>query len=281
MFQTHGRKVAITFTGGIDSTVLAYWFCENADRINFLSPTPQDPSVTQRTRIYLVLCHVDGQANFEEAYDLLRHHRVQLSDRYGKRFVFLSHVLKVPMPLWFSTNALKIEGYIPPELNVGLDHDRIRTHEDLGPDVYMDGRNAIIFSYLLSWCSITKIPTLLVGHQYEIQEWDKLDSYRCRSEDVGPAFLDRMNLLSECGFRFRTRIEAPFISARLSKYEIVKLGKDLGLDLGEETYSCLFYPPCGKCGQCVIRKKAFAIHMIEEKGDWSFGIPTPGQGKRS
>jgi sulfatase maturation enzyme AslB (radical SAM superfamily) len=58
--------------------------------------------------------------------------------------------------------------------------------------------------------------------------------------------------------RLRVRIHTPLI--RLSKAEIVKLGRELGLEFGL-THSC-YDPdaagqPCGQCDSCLLRRKGF------------------------
>ena len=61
------------------------------------------------------------------------------------------------------------------------------------------------------------------------------------------------------------RIHTPLI--RLSKADIVRLGRDLGLDFGL-TWSC-YDPlegarPCGACDSCLLRAKGFEEAGIED-----------------
>lgn len=264
MIQLHGRKVAFTFTGGVDSVVAIYHTLENDGKYKFL--TPMDFPPDYKTSVELILADLGGQANFPIANSLMALHKQALKERYGDKFEFTSTVIEVPMPSWTKdNNPLYKQNYIPPQDGGKTDYNNVRNHEDLGPGAYVDGRSAMLFTWILSYCSVQKIGLLITGHQYDVQEHDKLDSYRMRQEDVGSGFVDRMNLLNECGFRTRTRIEMPLMSNRLSKYEICKLGIELGIELGKTTYSCLFYPPCGKCGACVIREKAFAILRIKDE----------------
>jgi 7-cyano-7-deazaguanine synthase in queuosine biosynthesis len=253
MIQAHKRRVAITFSGGIDSTVLTYYFCEHQDDFKFLSPTPSPPDLKQD--VVLIQMEIGESANFVVCLRNMNIHLGELRGRYGDRFNFDLVAIKVPMPSW-SEKATDTIGYVP---NRHGDNPNQKTFTELGDDVHIDGRNALIFTWLLSWCSKENTDTLITGHQYEIYEWDELDCYRARTEDVGPAFIDRMNLLSEVGFKKRVRIVAPWLDMRLNKYEIVKAGRQLNIDLENTTYSCYFYPECGKCGNCIIRKKALAI----------------------
>ena len=65
--------------------------------------------------------------------------------------------------------------------------------------------------------------------------------------------------------RTRIKIHTPLI--RLSKADIVKLGRELGVDFGL-THSC-YDPdsqgrPCGACDSCLLRKKGFAEAGIKD-----------------
>ena len=59
------------------------------------------------------------------------------------------------------------------------------------------------------------------------------------------------------------KIEAPFV--RMTKAEIVKTGLELGVPY-ELTWSCYEggETPCGKCGTCIDRAKAFAANGAED-----------------
>jgi 7-cyano-7-deazaguanine synthase in queuosine biosynthesis len=258
MYQSHGRRVAITMSGGIDSTVLAYAFCENDGKWNFLSPTPFPPG--QKTEVHLIHAAIGGAANSKATEPLLMENYQDLVDRYHEKFIFRPYAFNVTLPPW-REDALMIPGYQPQRHG---DNPNEKTFTELGPDVHIDGRNAIFMLWILSYCSKLGVDTLLTGHQLEVYEWDELDCYRARTEDVGPAFIERLNLLTEVGFKRRVRVVAPFLDMRLSKYNIVKLGRDLGIDLEKKTYSCYFYPPCGKCGNCIVRQKALSVIAPKE-----------------
>jgi 7-cyano-7-deazaguanine synthase in queuosine biosynthesis len=263
MLQANSRSVAITFSGGIDSTVLAYYFCSEQGKFDYLSPTPKDKSV--KTKVYLLQARIGHAANYTATRELLDYHWEELTKRYKDRFEFYYNTFKVKLPKW-SGKALNQEGYVPIRHR---DNPLEKTFTELGPDVFIDGRNAIFHLWLASYCSKHNIPTLLTGHQLEEYEFDELDTYRARTEDVGPYFIDRLNLMTEVGFKNRVKISAPWLDMRLSKYHIVKIGRELGVDLENKTYSCYFYPPCGKCGNCIIRQKALTV--IASKAGFSQG----------
>lgn len=257
MIQSHKRKVGITFTAGIDSTVLLYWFCKNDGMLNYLSPTPYPEGML--TEVHLVIQN-HGQKTYSKTLKLANKHLEFLEKTYKNTHKFVFHKVDCPLPSWVDVkNGLLQEGFVPNEAEEKIHYEESKRDNQHS---FIDGLYAMMFTQLLSWASHTKIPILLTGHQLETQEWDSCDSYRHRVADSGPFFIDRMNLVAEQGYQFRTRIEAPFCTLRLSKYEIVKLGIDLGIDLGKDTYSCVFTPECGKCDNCIITRKAFAIHGI-------------------
>lgn len=81
----------------------------------------------------------------------------------------------------------------------------------------------------------------------------------CRAE-----FIDNMSRAMSAGSYNHVQIEAPYTN--ISKGEIAKIGKQLGIDY-TETWSCYKggEKHCGKCGTCVERKEALAYAGIEDK----------------
>ncbi len=74
--------------------------------------------------------------------------------------------------------------------------------------------------------------------------------------DCSPVFNQAMNTAIWEGSGHQLRIEAPFVN--VSKAEVVKTGLALGVPY-ELTWSCYEggERPCGKCGTCIDRAKAF------------------------
>lgn len=256
MIQLQGQDIALTATGGVDSTVLAHWICQKADSIQWLSPTKTH---TSKTHLRLIAADF-GQANWDITQELVFRLRQNLKERYSDRFTVSYEPITFGLPTWSLGSGILKQGYVPEEADEKVHYDNQRTYRDC----FIEGRNAILFSVLLSYCSYKKVPLLLTGHQYEWHEWEQLDSWKMRTEDVSPMFIDRMNLVNECGYSFRTRIQAPFFDLRFTKYDIVKLGLELGVDIGKDTYSCLNSPACGKCDNCIIRRKTLAIHGVKD-----------------
>lgn len=80
--------------------------------------------------------------------------------------------------------------------------------------------------------------------------------------DCSPEFIEAMNQAVQLGSGDKVRLTAPF--GQVKKKDIVAKGVELGVPY-ELTYSCYngVYPPCGKCGTCIDRNKAFLANGLE------------------
>lgn len=81
--------------------------------------------------------------------------------------------------------------------------------------------------------------------------------------DCSEAFNNAMAEAIWVGSGNQVRIEAPFVSK--TKADVVKMGLDLGVPY-ELTWSCYEGgdKPCGKCGTCIDRAKAFAENGVSD-----------------
>ena len=81
--------------------------------------------------------------------------------------------------------------------------------------------------------------------------------------DCSQAFQDAMNRAVIEGSGHLLRIEAPFVG--LTKADVVKKGLELGVPY-EMTWSCYEggERPCGVCGTCIDRAKAFAANGVRD-----------------
>ena len=81
--------------------------------------------------------------------------------------------------------------------------------------------------------------------------------------DCSEVFNDAMNKAIYEGSGHQLKIEAPFV--RMNKAEVVKLGLKLGVPYAL-TWSCYDggEKPCGKCGTCIDRARAFAANGVED-----------------
>ena len=81
--------------------------------------------------------------------------------------------------------------------------------------------------------------------------------------DCSQDFYEAMNQAVYEGSGHQLKIGAPFV--KLNKAEVVKMGLELGVPY-ELTWSCYEGGdrPCGKCGTCLDRAKAFAANNVED-----------------
>jgi 7-cyano-7-deazaguanine synthase len=131
------------------------------------------------------------------------------------------------------------------------------------PVTYVPARNTIFLSIALAWAEVLEAPDIFIG----VNALDYSGYPDCRPEYIA-AFETMANLATKAGVegRMRIRIHTPLI--RLSKAEIVKLGRELGLDFSL-THSC-YDPdadgrPCGQCDSCLLRRKGFEEAGIADR----------------
>lgn len=80
--------------------------------------------------------------------------------------------------------------------------------------------------------------------------------------DCSPEFIQAMDLAVQLGTGHQVSLSAPF--KQVTKATIVKIGLELGVPYAL-TYSCYegTNPPCGKCGTCIDRRKAFQANGLD------------------
>jgi 7-cyano-7-deazaguanine synthase len=123
------------------------------------------------------------------------------------------------------------------------------------PVTYVPARNTIFLSFGLALAERVEAADIFFG----ANQLDYSGYPDCREEYI-EAFERMANLATKSGIegRIRLKIHAPLI--RMTKAEIIKTGRELGLDLSL-TWSC--YDPasdgraCGLCDSCQLRLKGF------------------------
>ena len=124
------------------------------------------------------------------------------------------------------------------------------------PVTYVPARNTIFLAFALAWAEVLSSSDIFIG----VNAIDYSGYPDCRPEFIA-AFERMANLATKAGVEGRTKIHIHTPLIRLSKSEIIKLAKELGLDFGL-THSC--YDPdqrgraCGLCDSCRLRRKGFA-----------------------
>lgn len=143
-------------------------------------------------------------------------------------------------------------------LTADIDVPKHRSARDMGqgiPITYVPARNTVFLSFALAWAETLEAADIFLG----VNAIDYSGYPDCRPEYI-EAFERMANLATRAGVEGRTRVKVHTPLIRLTKAEIVTLGRDLGLDFGL-TWSC-YDPdergrPCGACDSCLLRRKGF------------------------
>jgi 7-cyano-7-deazaguanine synthase len=130
------------------------------------------------------------------------------------------------------------------------------------PITYVPARNTIFLAYALAWAEVLGANDMYLG----VNALDYSGYPDCRPEYIS-AFEKMANLATKAGVEGSQmlKIHTPLIA--LSKAEIIRLGRGLGVDYGL-TSSCydptLTGVPCGQCDSCLLRQKGFSENGIED-----------------
>jgi 7-cyano-7-deazaguanine synthase len=206
----------------------------------------------------LALARRDGYECYALSFDYGQRHRIELdaAARVAASLRVAQHVVARIDLRMFGHSALTAE----------IDVPKARSLDDMGhgiPITYVPARNTIFLSFALAWAEVLEASDIFIG----VNALDYSGYPDCRPEFI-EAFERMANLATKAGVEGRTqvRIHSPLI--RLSKAEIVKLGRELGLAFGL-THSC-YDPapdgtPCGQCDSCLLRRKGFEEAGIEDR----------------
>jgi 7-cyano-7-deazaguanine synthase len=127
------------------------------------------------------------------------------------------------------------------------------------PSTYVPARNTVFLSVALAFAEARNIQNIFIG----VNAIDYSGYPDCRPEFI-EAFERLANIATKSGIEGAAiKLHTPLL--HLSKAEIVRLGKKLGVDFSL-THSC-YDPkpngrPCGSCDSCILRK-----HGFEEAGE--------------
>ena len=123
------------------------------------------------------------------------------------------------------------------------------------PATYVPARNTVFLSLALAWAETIGADRVVIG----VNALDYSGYPDCRPEYIA-AFEQLARLATKAGVEGRPlQIWAPL--QQLNKADIIRLGRELGVDYGL-THSC-YDPlpdgrPCGRCDSCRLRAKGFA-----------------------
>jgi 7-cyano-7-deazaguanine synthase len=190
---------------------------------------------------------------FALSFDYQQRHRVELeaARTVAASLGAVKH-LTVPIDLrLFGGSALTSEIEVP---RAGV--------SDGIPVTYVPARNTIFLALALAWAEVLGAADIFIG----VNAIDYSGYPDCRPEFIA-AFEHMANLATKAGVEGRTRIQIHTPLIKLSKSEIIKLGRELGVEFGL-THSC-YDPdgrgrPCGLCDSCRLRLKGFADAGLED-----------------
>jgi 7-cyano-7-deazaguanine synthase len=198
----------------------------------------------------LALARRDGYDCWALSFDYGQRHRVELeaAARVARSLGARQHVIANIDLRVFGHSALTGDIAVPKgrsaaEMNAGI------------PITYVPARNTIFLSLALAWAEVLECSDIFIG----VNALDYSGYPDCRPEYI-EAYERMANLATKAGVEGRTRIQIHTPLIHLSKAQIVKLGKELGLDfaLTHSCYDPVEGKPCGACDSCVLRRKGFA-----------------------
>lgn len=121
--------------------------------------------------------------------------------------------------------------------------------------VYLPGRNLLLLSKTALFCSMNRIPFVLLGTL-------KGNPF----PDSTPDFFNRFSTLANQALGASFRILTPFAS--MSKKDVICLGKDLPLHLSFSCISPVGLIHCGLCNKCAERRRSFRLADIPDQTEY-------------
>lgn len=168
------------------------------------------------------------------------------AEYWGKKLCDKWHKLDISFMEFITSNSALIDK------NINLPQDHY-TNENQKVTV-VPNRNMVMLSIAIAWAE-----NLGVKHVYFGAHANDQTIYPdCREE-----FVFAISRASQLATYTNVEVKAPF--AQMHKYEIAKLGSDLGVDYSK-TWSCYegLDRHCGKCATCQERKEAFEKNNIQD-----------------
>jgi 7-cyano-7-deazaguanine synthase len=185
-----------------------------------------------------------------------------LSFDYGQRHrIELESARKIAAALGASDHRvakidLRVFGHsaLTDDIAVPKGRDEAAMNRDI-PITYVPARNTIFLAFALAWAEVLEANDIYIG----VNALDYSGYPDCRPEFIH-AFEHMSDLATKAGVEGRTRISIRTPLIQLSKADIVRLARQLGVPF-ELTLSC-YDPdtagrPCGACDACLLRAKGF------------------------
>jgi 7-cyano-7-deazaguanine synthase len=125
-------------------------------------------------------------------------------------------------------------------------------HHSADREVYLPGRNLLLLAKTSLYCALNGIPIValgpLSGNPFP---------------DSTPEFFRKFQEIVGLGLNFPFHIQTPF--SKLSKTDVIRLGKDLPLHLSFSCISPAGRNHCGACNKCAERRKSFKEAGVEDR----------------
>jgi 7-cyano-7-deazaguanine synthase len=143
-------------------------------------------------------------------------------------------------------------------LTGNIDVPKSRNFGKMGQDIpvtYVPARNTIFLSYALAWAEVIGSSDIFIG----VNALDYSGYPDCRPEYIA-AYEKMANLATKAGVEGNQKLKIHTPLIEMSKADIIRQGKELGVDCSL-THSC--YDPssegfaCGTCDSCLLRLKGF------------------------
>jgi 7-cyano-7-deazaguanine synthase len=206
----------------------------------------------------LAIARREGFETYALSFDYGQRHRVELeaAARVAKAVGAARHVVA----------KIGLDAFGGSALTAPIDVPKGRSTAEMEkgiPVTYVPARNTIFLSFALGWAETLGTGDIFIG----VNALDYSGYPDCRPEFI-EAYERMANLATKAGVEgtAQVRIHTPLM--RLSKAEIVRLARDLGLPFGL-THSC-YDPspdgvPCGQCDACLLRRKGFEEAGVEDR----------------
>ena len=206
----------------------------------------------------LALARRDGYQCYALSFDYGQRHKVELdaAARVAAALGAERHIVA----------RIGLDAFGGSALTADIDVPKSRTAAEMGtgiPITYVPARNTIFLSFALAWAEVLVSSDIFIG----VNALDYSGYPDCSPEFI-EAYERMAKLATRTGVEGRTRVKIHTPLLRLTKAEIVKLGRELGLDFSL-TFSC--YDPdaagraCGQCDACLLRRKGFQEAGIEDR----------------
>jgi len=129
---------------------------------------------------------------------------------------------------------------------------------------YVPFRNMMLLSIACAYAEAVGAETVYHG----AAQADSVAGYW----DGSPEFLSEINKVTALNRRNRISIKAPLLT--MSKSEIIKFGKEMGINYAD-TWTCYEgeEKACGKCTACALRIKGFIEAKIQDPLEYEIQIP--------